>query len=120
MASSIFVGLTWHAGRVSRQSPKAGNGQSDAAQLRFNRKNAAKQTQVKKRQALVSATRIFSGVDGAPRIVAVIPLCEDVNSRTASAALAQSLDTDAEAYPELGVWKLKCVDNIPQWVLPPY
>ncbi|KAL5528759.1 TSR1 [Sanghuangporus sanghuang] len=94
-------------GRISRQSPKAGHAQSDAAQLRMNRKNAAKQAQLRKRDALVSATRIFNGVDGAPRIVAVVPLCEDVSSRMAGTTLSQSLDPDAEAGPDFGLRKLK-------------
>ncbi|KAI5118921.1 hypothetical protein M0805_003745 [Coniferiporia weirii] len=94
-------------GRVSRQSPKATQAQKTASQLRVNRKNAAKQAQVKKRHALVSATRLFNGVDGAPRIVAVVPLSGDVSPREAAAALADSLNADAGACPEFGSWKLK-------------
>lgn len=73
----------------------------------MNRRNAAKQVQSKKRHALVSATRLFSGVDGAPRIVAVIPLSEDVDARSAASTLAESLDANTADCPEHGLWKLK-------------
>jgi hypothetical protein len=57
----------------------------------------------------VSATRIFNGVDGAPRIVAVIPLSEDVNARATVCALSEALDTPADDCPKTGLWKLKFV-----------
>ncbi|KAH8107489.1 DUF663-domain-containing protein [Phellopilus nigrolimitatus] len=94
-------------GRVNKQQPKAAQNQTTASQLRANRKNAGKQAQIKKRQALLSATRLFSGVDSAPRIVAVVPLSEDVSSQMAAAALAESLDADTETCPAHGLWKLK-------------
>ncbi|KAG5735720.1 hypothetical protein E4T56_gene15081, partial [Termitomyces sp. T112] len=68
-------------GRIARISPKASTTTNASAQTRLNRRNNAKQAQAKKRNALVSATRVFSGVDGAPRIIAVIPLCPDVDPK---------------------------------------
>ncbi|KAK7473209.1 ribosome biogenesis protein tsr1 [Stygiomarasmius scandens] len=94
-------------GRVPRQSPKASSTNNNASQLRHNRRNTAKQSQAKKRSALVSATRLFNGVDGAPRIVAVVPLSDDINSAKAIAALAKSLDISTEDVPEKGIWKMK-------------
>lgn len=74
----------------------------------MNRKNAAKQAQTKKRRTLVSATRLFNGTDGTPRIVAVIPLSEDVTAQSVAMAMAESLDSDiAQTCPEHGLWKLK-------------
>lgn len=96
-------------GRVARQSLKTASTQTNAAQLRSNRRNAAKQVQTKKRQSLVSAMRLFSGVDGTPRVVAVVPLCPDVSARETVQALAKALDVDAADCPEEGTWKLKCV-----------
>ncbi|THH14590.1 hypothetical protein EW146_g5757 [Bondarzewia mesenterica] len=93
--------------RISRQSPKATPSANAAAQSKLNRRNNAKQAQMNKRQSLVSATRIFSGVDGAPRIVAVIPLTEDVRAQNVSSILAESLDVPIDHVPELGVWKLR-------------
>ncbi|KIM45379.1 hypothetical protein M413DRAFT_442049 [Hebeloma cylindrosporum] len=94
-------------GKVARQSPKSSPASNTAAQSRLNRRNNAKQAQLLKRNAFVSATRIFNGVDGAPRIVAVIPLTEDVSPKLTVASLAESLDSTAEDCPEDGLWKLR-------------
>ncbi|KAK7043236.1 ribosome biogenesis protein tsr1 [Paramarasmius palmivorus] len=97
-------------GRIARQSPKSTSTNSNAAaQLRHNRRNNAKQAQMKKRNALVSATRLFNGVDGAPRIVAVIPLTEDISSASTVKALAGSVDvaSDGVEVAEKGIWKMR-------------
>ncbi|KAI0373939.1 ribosome biogenesis protein tsr1 [Pilatotrama ljubarskyi] len=94
-------------GRTQRQSPKARALSNAAAQLRTNRRNNAKQVQLRKRQSLVSATRIFSGTDGAPRIVAIVPLTEDVKARDVSARLAQSIDGTLEEDPATGLQRLR-------------
>ncbi|KAI0001276.1 ribosome biogenesis protein tsr1 [Russula compacta] len=94
-------------GRVSRQAAKivhASNASS--AQFKLNRRNHAKQIQLQKRQSLLSAVRIFGGVDGAPRVVAVVPLCEDVASRAAVSALFQSLELPTQTDQDC-VWKIK-------------
>ncbi|KAF7315865.1 Bms1-type G domain-containing protein [Mycena indigotica] len=93
-------------GKVPRKSPKASNPSASTAQTRLNRRNNAKQAQAIKRQSLVSSTRLFNGVDGAPRIVAVIPLTEDVDARVAVAALAESVDASMEGY-DGRLWRLK-------------
>ncbi|KAF8199934.1 ribosome biogenesis protein tsr1 [Mycena galopus ATCC 62051] len=94
-------------GRVPRQSPKANPGSKIAAQTRLNRRNNAKQAQTIKRNALVSATRLFNGVDGAPRIVAVIPLTEDISTRSAVSSLAEALDVATDDCPDHGLWKMR-------------
>lgn len=65
--------------------------------------------QQKKRHDLIEATRIFNGVDGAPRIVAVIPLSPDVTAASATKAMAAALHADASDMPSHGVWNLKLV-----------
>ena len=100
-------------GRTPHQSPKANHTASAAAQLRTNRRNSAKQAQLKKRQSLVSATRIFSGTDGAPRVVAIVPLTEDVKARDVSAKLAQAIDGTLEEDEVSGLQKLRCVPSSP-------
>lgn len=92
---------------MPRETPKTNSLNTAAAQSRLNRRNTAKQVQVRKRQALIAATRIFNGVDGAPRIVAVIPLCNDLRSRDAVEALARSLDIDCSSCPDAGLWRMK-------------
>ncbi|KAK7005940.1 Bms1-type G domain-containing protein [Favolaschia claudopus] len=94
-------------GKVPRESPKASPGSKAAAQTRLNRRNNAKQAQTLKRNALVSATRLFNGVDGAPRIVAVIPLTEDISPRSAVSCLAEALDVPTDDCPDQGIWKMR-------------
>lgn len=50
---------------------------------------------------------MFNGVDGTPRIVAVIPLTDDVSAKESVKQVAKSLGVDAEDVPETGIWKLK-------------
>ena len=99
-------------GKTLKQSPKSSS-TATVAQARLNRRNNAKQIQAKKRQALVSATRLFSGTDGTPRIVAVIPLTPDVSARTTIQGLAEVLDVPAENCPEEGTWRMRWVKSIP-------
>ncbi|KAF9236639.1 ribosome biogenesis protein tsr1 [Melanogaster broomeanus] len=94
-------------GRTQRPSPKS-PAISTTAQARLNRRNTQKQAQAAKRAALVSATRIFNGVDGAPRIVAVIPLCEDVRTDEAVRALASAATEDIDGISDnSAMWKMK-------------
>lgn len=114
---SPFYQISIYLGRIAGQSVKASLSSAAAVHSRLNRRNTAKQSQNKKRNALVSATRIFNGVDGTPRIIAVIPLTEDVSPRSTIASLAESLDLSAEGCSEDGIWRMKYVllfskDNI--------
>lgn len=97
-----------YTGKIVRASPKASPSSSAAAQSRLNRRNNAKQSQLLKRNALISATRVFNGVDGAPRIVSVIPLTPDVSPKRAVASLAGALDISGNECPEDGLWKIRC------------
>lgn len=101
-------------GRVSRQATKILRTSPSASspQSKINRRNHAKQIQLQKRQSLLAAVRLFGGVDGAPRIVAVVPLCEDVTSRAAASALAQSLEIPPAQTDDECVWKVKFVRPI--------
>lgn len=86
---------------------------STAAQARLNRRNTQKQAQAAKRTALIASTRIFNGVDGAPRIVAVIPLCEDIRTADAVRALATSVAEDVDGISENSpIWKMKYVPRL--------
>ena len=96
-------------GKIARQLQKSSS-TATVAQARLNRRNNARQIQAKKRQALVSATRLFSGVDGTPRIVAVIALTPDVSVRTVIRGLAEVLDIPAEECPEVGNWRMRLVN----------
>ncbi|KAI0256330.1 ribosome biogenesis protein tsr1 [Lactifluus subvellereus] len=93
-------------GRISGQATKMMHASNASAQSKINRRNHAKQIQLQKRQSLLASIRIFGGVDGAPRIVAVIPLCEDVSSRSAVSTLSNSLALPTQIDQE-PVWKIK-------------
>lgn len=67
---------------------------------KFDRKNQAKQKRNSKHQDHLQTSSIFAGRDGAPRIVAVIPLCNDISGRVASMSLNKSLDIDEDVLEE--------------------
>ena len=68
---------------------------------KFDRRNQARQKQQTKHKEHLREANVFAGRDGAPRIVAVIPLCEDGNASIAIRSLSQSLDIEVEV-PEEG------------------
>ena len=84
-----------------------------AAQAKQNRRNHARQAQRAKRQSLVEATRMFNGVDGVPRIVAVLPLSQDITAREVVRRFVACLDGEGgvedieEGIPEEGIWRMK-------------
>ncbi|KAJ3080894.1 hypothetical protein HK102_002740 [Quaeritorhiza haematococci] len=57
-----------------------------------DRRNAAKLVQQRKKEDIVAANRLFQGAEGAPKIVAVVPLCPDVDSRTVVKHIFESVD----------------------------
>ncbi|PKK78357.1 DUF663-domain-containing protein [Rhizophagus irregularis] len=58
---------------------------------RVDRRNAAKLEQQKKREEVLKENRFFEGRHGTPKIVAVIPLCTDVNSYSAVKSIYSSI-----------------------------
>ncbi|KAI0084896.1 ribosome biogenesis protein tsr1 [Irpex rosettiformis] len=94
-------------GKLNRQPIKSSSTSTLSAQKRLNRKNHAKQVQAQKRQVLVSATRLFNGVDGAPRIVAVVPLTPDVDAHSVATSFRESLGVQTDDCPKNGVWRLR-------------
>jgi pre-rRNA-processing protein TSR1 len=69
---------------------------------KFDRRNQARQKQQAKHKEHLRETNVFAGRDGAPRIAAVIPLCEDGDAAAAVRLLSGSLDIEAEI-PQAGV-----------------
>jgi pre-rRNA-processing protein TSR1 len=69
---------------------------------KFDRRNQARQKQLTKHKERLRDGSIFTGRDGAPRIVAVVPLCEDTDAAAAVKSLNASLDIEQEV-PEEGV-----------------
>jgi pre-rRNA-processing protein TSR1 len=69
---------------------------------KFERRNQARQKQQTKHKEHLRETNVFAGRDGAPRIVAVVPLCEGGDAAAAVRLLSGSLDIDMEI-PEAGL-----------------
>lgn len=59
---------------------------------KFDRRNRAKQARISKHKEHVRETSVFAGRDGAPRNVAVLPLCADGDAHAAIEALNGSLE----------------------------
>ena len=109
IVSLLSSPLILRSGRTQRPSQKS-PAVSTAAQARLNRRNTQKQAQAAKRSSLIASTRIFNGVDGAPRIVAVISLCEGIRTADAVRALATSVTEDVDGIGENSpIWKMKYV-----------
>lgn len=68
---------------------------------KFDRRNQARQKQQHKHREHLKETSIFAGRDGAPRVVAIIPLCEDGDAAAAVRLLSGSVDIELEV-PEEG------------------
>lgn len=63
---------------------------------KIERRHHARQLKQLKHRENIKFTSVFSGQNGAPRIVAVIPLCEDNNSRLAVQKLNQEIGIQQE------------------------
>jgi pre-rRNA-processing protein TSR1 len=79
---------------------------------KFDRRNRAKQMRLNKDSEHAKATNVFAGKDGAPRIIALVPLCADVSTAAAARSLNASLDIQEEV-PEAG-WTRTNVDRFKQ------
>ena len=80
---------------------------------KLDRRNQAKQKRIMKDQSHTQATNVFAGKDGAPRIVAVIPLCEDVDLSVAIKSLNSSIDLEEEEVSQVGLHHVR-VDRFKQ------
>lgn len=78
---------------------------------KLDRRNQAKQRQIIKHKEHLKETSVFAGKDGAPRNVAVIPLCADADVTAAVRCLNQSLDLEEEV--SLGITRVS-VDRFKQ------
>lgn len=69
---------------------------------KFDRRNQARQKQNTKHKEHQRDLNVFQGRDGAPRIVALVPLCDDANAAAAVRSLIGSLDVEIDV-PEEGI-----------------
>lgn len=66
---------------------------------KIDRRNHAKQVRNNKLAARHDEQSVFVGRDGAPRIVAVVPLCGDIDSTTTVKQLNESVDIEQDVSP---------------------
>lgn len=59
---------------------------------KFDRRNQAKQKRLANHKDHERLTSVFAGRDGAPRIVAIVPLCEDIDVDDVVSSLNESVD----------------------------
>ncbi|KAL4910076.1 hypothetical protein BDW74DRAFT_47998 [Aspergillus multicolor] len=66
---------------------------------KLDRRNQARQKQQNKQQERAQATSIFSGQNGAPRHVAIVPLSVDIDTTAIIKSLNESVDISSEVFP---------------------
>ena len=62
---------------------------------KFDRKNQARQIRQIKHQQNVKSSSVFAGQNGAPRVIAVVPMCEDMDAVAAIQELNQAVDAES-------------------------
>ena len=82
---------------------------------KFDRKNQAQQMRKIKRQQNEKSASVFAGPNGAPRVIAVVPLCEDLNAVAAIENLNQAVQAES-IWPLEGHMKVR-VDRFKQSLL---
>ena len=65
---------------------------------KLDRRNQARQRQQMKQQSRMQNVSIFSGQNGAPRHVAVVPICPDIDVPSAVRSMNQSVDVSGDSY----------------------
>ncbi|KAL8806388.1 MAG: hypothetical protein Q9200_005068, partial [Gallowayella weberi] len=65
---------------------------------KIDRRNQAKQLRQIKHKNTLSSTTVFAGPNGAPRVVAVVPLCEDCDAHSAIQKLNQSFGSNIDTH----------------------
>lgn len=96
--NSLLLGHGLISLAIGRTQDERGQRKTPHQQVmsKLDRRNQAKQRQLEKAREHQRETSIFAGKDGAPRNVAVIPLCADSDAAAAIRSLNGSIDIEAE------------------------
>ncbi|CAJ0637222.1 16301_t:CDS:10 [Entrophospora sp. SA101] len=78
-------------GKVNRVNVKKATSRLRIS-TKVDRRNAAKLEQQKRREEIIKTNRFFEGKHGAPKIVAVIPLCHDVDVFSAVESIYKGME----------------------------
>jgi pre-rRNA-processing protein TSR1 len=87
---TLFAGKVERAERGTRKTPH------QQLMSKLDRRNQARQKQQNKQQERAQATSIFSGSNGAPRHVAIVPLSVDIDTTAIVRALNESVDASSD------------------------
>ncbi|KAF2263438.1 DUF663-domain-containing protein [Lojkania enalia] len=101
-------------GKIESFEPGSRKTPHQQVMSKLDRRNRAKQLRIAKDQEHAKAVNVFTGKDGAPRVVAVIPLCSDVSAAGVVRCLNSSIDLEVEV-PEAG-WMRTNIDRFKQKV----
>jgi len=93
----VFIYILGKIERLERGSRKTPHQQ---IMSKLDRRNQAKQKRLFTHQDHTKTTSVFSARYGAPRIVAIVPLCEDVATDAVIQILNKSMDIDQELLTE--------------------
>ncbi|KAL8938682.1 MAG: hypothetical protein Q9216_003773, partial [Gyalolechia sp. 2 TL-2023] len=93
-------------GKIDRHERGSRKTPHQQVMSKLDRRNQAKQLRQIKHQENAKATSVFAGHNGAPRIVAVVPLCDDCDAIRAIRKLNQSVGSDVEL-PAEGPWRVR-------------
>lgn len=74
---------------------------------KLDRRNHAKQLRQNKVSERRDETSVFAGRDGAPRIIAVVPLCEDVNEELVVKELNESVDISEDKQDQSAPYRVE-------------
>jgi pre-rRNA-processing protein TSR1 len=104
--------VSFLAGRIGELDISHRRSPHQQLMSKLDRRNQARQKQQFKHRESIKASNLFCGRDGAPRIVALVPLCENGNAQHAVQKLNGSLDLDLDV-PEEGLIRVS-VDRFKQ------
>lgn len=100
---------TQNKGRVDTKQSSSKTSSANNLKNKQERKNQAKQLQKQKRDGLLEGKRLFEGRFGAPRIVLVLPLTEDIDGLNTVKQLLKSVGEESSAleYQGFGIYRCK-------------
>jgi pre-rRNA-processing protein TSR1 len=85
---------------------------------KLDRRNRAKQLRQNSHAQHIRAASVFVGREGAPRIVAVVPLCEGVDAQETVRCLNEAADMDEDERDEKRVWVERFKQNVAYVTVP--
>ncbi|QIW97328.1 hypothetical protein AMS68_002846 [Peltaster fructicola] len=92
-------------GKVERLETGARRTPQQQMLSKLGRRNQAKQKRINHAAKKDEENSVFNGRDGAPRVIAIVPLCQDIDTHTIAKDLNLSVEVDTEAAQ--GHWRVE-------------